>query len=403
MGNEANPVFRYWSGLSLRMDSSPPYDQRSMNGDDSTASPEYAPAAAEMAPAAPEPMRSLHTSTFPQILARFGMSVLVTTYQAGRLVILRNDNGVLNTHFRPFQKPMGLALAPHRLALGCEMEIREFHSVPAVAPKLEPTSQHDMALLPRTTHATGDVQIHEMAWIDGEVWFVNTRFSCLCTRSAIYSFQPRWRPWFISQLAPEDRCHLNGLCVIDGKVKYVTALGETDEARGWRKNKRDGGILIDVARQAIVARGLSMPHSPRWYHGKLWLLNSGAGGLGFIDPATGRYESVVELPGFTRGLSFAGPLAFVGLSQVRESAMFSGIPIADRPQSERSCGVWVVNLKSKEIVAWVKFEDAVQEIFAVEVLRDAKFPDVVIDNREILASSFILPDQALADVPKPAV
>lgn len=378
-----------------------------MTQDAPSAAPESAPSTPETTAATPdtappvlEPMRSLHTSTFPQILAHFGMSVLVTTYQAGRLVILRNDNGVLNTHFRLFQKPMGLALAPHRLALGCEMEIREFHSVPAVAPKLEPKGKHDVALLPRTAHATGDVQIHEMAWIDGEVWFVNTLFSCLCTRSAVYSFQPQWRPWFISQLAPQDRCHLNGLCVIDGKVRYVTALGETDEAAGWRKNKRDGGILIDVARQAIVARGLSMPHSPRWYRGKLWVLNSGTGGLGFVDPATGRYESVVELPGFTRGLSFAGPFAFVGLSQVRESAIFSGILIAERPQSERSCGVWVVNLDTKEIVAWVKFEDAVQEIFAVEVLPEAKFPDVVIDNREILAGSFILPDQALADVPK---
>src|SRR5579863_7160458 len=214
------------------------------------------------APAATEPMRSLHTSTFPKILEHFGMSVLVTTYQAGRLVILRNDNGVLNTHFRLFPKPMGLALAPHRLALGTGMEIREFHNVPAVAPKLEPKGRHDAAFLPRTAHATGDVQIHEMAWIDGEVWFVNTAFSCLCTRSAIYSFQPQWRPWFISHLSPDDRCHLNGLCVIGGRVKYVTALGETNTAGGWRENKRDGGILIDVEQQQIIARGLSMPHSP---------------------------------------------------------------------------------------------------------------------------------------------
>src|SRR5213595_1045384 len=115
-------------------------------------------AAADSAPAQPDPMRSLHTSTFPEILAHFGMSVLVTTYQAGRLVILRNDNGVLNTHFRLFPKPMGLALAPHRRALGTEMEIREFHSVPAVAPKIEPVGKHDVALLPRTAHCTGDVQ-----------------------------------------------------------------------------------------------------------------------------------------------------------------------------------------------------------------------------------------------------
>src|SRR5262249_34974036 len=176
-----------------------------------------------------------------------------------------------------------------------------------------------------------DIQIHEMAWIDGDVWFVNTRFSCLCTRSLVYSFQPHWRPWFISRLAADDRCHLNGLCVIDNGPRYVTALGECDEPDGWRNNKRDGGVLIDVEHGQIVSRGLSMPHSPRWYRDRLWLLHSGTGGFGFIDLSTGCYESVAELPGFTRGLSFAGPLAFIGLSQVRESAVFSGIAIAERP------------------------------------------------------------------------
>ncbi|MBS0263742.1 MAG: TIGR03032 family protein [Planctomycetes bacterium] len=346
-------------------------------------------------PADPPPLRSSHTSTFPQILDHFGVSVLVTTYQAGHLIILRPDGPVLNTHFRMFQRPMGLALAPNRLAIGCEVEIKEFHSVPAVVPQLEPPGKHDAAFLPRTAYATGDVQIHEMAWVSGELWFANTLFSCLCTRSEYYSFQPRWRPSFISQLAPEDRCHLNGLAVVDGRIKYVTALGETDERGGWRKNKRDGGILIDVESQQIIARGLSMPHSPRWYRDRLWLLNSGAGGLGWIDTATGRYEQIVELPGFTRGLSFAGPYAFVGLSQVRESAIFSGIAIAERPASERCCGVWVVDIDARQVVAFVRFEDAVQEIFAVEVLAGSRYPEVVLDNRSILANTYVLPDDVV--------
>jgi uncharacterized protein (TIGR03032 family) len=354
-------------------------------------------AAQQTTGAAPDPLRSLHTSTFPEILASFGVSVLVTTYQAGRLVILRNDSGVLNTHFRMFSKPMGLALGPNRLAVGCEMEIREFHNVPAAAAKIEPIGKHDVAFLPRMAHGTGDVQIHEMAWIGGEVWFVNTRFSCLCTRSPIYSFLPRWRPWFVSRLAPDDRCHLNGLCVVDHRPRYVTALGEADEPGGWRSNKRNGGILIDVENHQIITRGLSMPHSPRWYRDRLWVLSSGTGGFGTIDLATGRYDSVAELPGFTRGLSFVGSLAFIGLSQVRESAVFSGIAIAERPQAERICGVWVVDIETGETVAWVKFEDAVQEIFAVEVLPQARFPDVVIDNRELLTGTFVLPDDVLAD------
>lgn len=200
-------------------------------------------------------------------------------------------------------------------------------------------------------------------------------------------------------MIPEDCCHLNGLCVIDGQSRYVTALGETNEPRGWRSNKRDGGILMDVESSEIVTRGLSMPHSPRWYRDRLWLLHSGTGGFGFVDPRTGRYESVAELPGFTRGLDFVGPLAFIGLSQIRESATFSGIPIAERPPEERSCGVWIVHLETGQTVGFVKFEDAVQEIFAVQILHHARFPELVNEDKELLGNSFILPDEARTDVP----
>jgi uncharacterized protein (TIGR03032 family) len=346
-----------------------------------------------------EPLRSVHTASFPQILQNRGISLLVTTYQAGRLVVLRADGEVLNTHFRAFSKPMGLAVRGNRMAIGLAMEICEYHNLPAVAPKVPPAGKHDACFMPRTAYATGDIQVHEMAWVAHELWFINTTFSCLCTRSDGYSFRPRWRPPFVSHLVPEDRCHLNGLGLVDGQVRYVTALGETNTAAGWRANKRNGGILMDVPSNQIIARGLSMPHSPRWYDGRLWLLESGAGTIGTVDPASGQYRPIAELPGYTRGLSFHGPLAFVGLSQVRESAVFSGIPLVERLQ-DRTCGVWVVNIHTGETVAFVKFEDAVQEIFAVEVLPNMQYPDVITDNKELLARSFVLPDDALADVPE---
>ena len=155
-------------------------------------------------------------------------------------------------------------------------------------------------------HVTGDIGIHEVAWSGDELWFVSTRFSCLATLSPDYSFVPRWRPPFISALAAEDRCHLNGLALVDGQAKYVTALGETDTADGWRANKPQGGCFIDVASGAVVSRGLSMPHSPRWHDGRLWVLESGTGRLVLIDPASGQRETVAELPGFARGLALSG-------------------------------------------------------------------------------------------------
>jgi uncharacterized protein (TIGR03032 family) len=350
--------------------------------------------------AGPSPLRSVHTTNFPAILEHLQSSLLVTTYQAGKLVVVRSDSGVINTHFRAFNKPMGLAVGRGRLAIGTPVDVWEFRNVPAVSAKLDPPNKHDAVFLPRSAHVTGDVQIHEMAYVDDEVLFVNTRFSCLAKHDPEHSFAPTWRPKFITAYTPDDRCHLNGLCVIDGRPKWVTALGATDTPGGWRENKKSGGILIDVESNEIVTRGLSMPHSPRWHAGRLWLLESGTGSLGFVDPATGKYESIVRLDGFTRGLEMVGNLAFIGLSQVRETAVFSGIQITERLQeAERTCGVWVVDIERGQVLAFLKFEDAVQEIFAVALLPGMRFPDLINDNAEIVGSSFVLPDEALRDVP----
>lgn len=358
------------------------------------------PVAAPAATPAPA-CRSVHTPNFPGILRELGVSLVVSTYQAGRLVIFRAEGDHINTLFRAFPKPMGVAVAPKRLAVGTTTAIWEFHDVPAVAAKIEPAGTHDACFIPRTIHFTGDVQMHEMAWTGEELWFVNTRFSCLCTRSATFNFVPWWRPAFVSALAPEDRCHLNGLGMVDGKPRYATALGRTDTPAGWREHKRDGGVLIDIDSNEIVATGLSMPHSPRWYGNQLWVCDSGSGGLGVIDPKTGRYQSVAETPGFTRGLDFHGRFAFVGLSQVRESAVFSGIKIAERKVEDRMCGVCVVNIDTGTIVAFLRFEEAVQEIFAVQVLPGLRFPDLINDDPALMANSFVLPDDSLADVAAP--
>jgi uncharacterized protein (TIGR03032 family) len=376
---------------------------------------------AEPAPTEPAlpPLRSVHSTTFPQILELVGAALAVTTYQAGKLVLLRRQmtaNGaILNTHFRGFNKPMGFAWEPGRFALGTNTEVWEFHDLPAVARKLDEKdtpAQHDAAFLPRSAHVTGDVQIHEMAWVPppvvagnpnpgrlSDLWFVNTRFSCLATRSGLYSFVPRWKPPFITSLGPEDRCHLNGLCVRDGQLRYVTALGESDKPAGWRDNKRSGGVVMDITSNQIIARGLSMPHSPRWHDGRLWVLESGNGGIGTIDERTGKYQEICRLPGFTRGLDFAGPYALIGLSQVRETAVFSGIAIAEMPQEERCCGVWAVDTRNGQIVGFVKFTDAVQEIFAIQLLRGIRWPEVLNEDAKRISESYELPEEALRQVP----
>jgi uncharacterized protein (TIGR03032 family) len=349
----------------------------------------------------PAPLRAVHSTGFPPLLRQLNASLLVTTYQAGKLVLVRREGDHLNTHFRSFQAPMGLALDRDRLAVGTRIQVWEYVDVPAVCARLDPPGQHDACFLPRASHVTGNIQGHEMAYgSDGALWMVNTRFSCLATLDRSASFAPQWRPPFVTALEPTDRCHLNGLGMVDGRARYVTALGETDEPAGWRAGKARGGILMDVTAGEVITRGLSMPHSPRWHAGRLWVCESGAGTLGSIDLATGRYEPIAAAPGFTRGLDFAGNFAFVGLSQVRESAVFSGIPITERlAAEERTCGVCAIDLTTGRVAALLRFDTAVQEIFAVTVLPGRRWPELINDDDSRLENSFVVPDAALADVP----
>ncbi len=349
-------------------------------------------------PAPPTQLRSVYTNNLPAILDHFGISLVVSTYQAGKVILVRHDGGGINTHFRDFHKPMGLAVDGQRLTVGGQNTVWYYRNMPVVAPKLEPKGKHDAAYLPRQIHVTGDIDIHELAWgRHDDLWIVNTRFCCLCTLDPDHSFTPRWRPHFVSGLSPEDRCHLNGLAMVNGKPKYVTALGEADTAGGWRENKRSGGILMDVDKNEILLRGLSMPHSPRLWAGRLWFLESGQGALSYADLPNQTWRTVAQLPGFTRGIDFAGPLAFIGLSQVRETAVFSGIPLVERLQ-ERNCGVWVVNVQSGETIAFLRFEEGVQEIFAVQIV-PSRFPEMLEFGNQLINTSYVLPDEALKDVP----
>jgi uncharacterized protein (TIGR03032 family) len=348
-----------------------------------------------------EALKSEFSASFVTLLEQGRLSIAVSTYQAGQVVFLRADQGKLNTHFCPFNRPMGLAFKGNRLVIGTNNEIFEFRNTPAVAPKVEPKRRHDACFIPRSVHYTGNIDIHEIDFAGDELWLVNTRFSCLCTLDLDHSFVPAWRPPWVSAYAVEDRCHLNGLAVVDRRPRYVTALGRTDTAGGWRANKNAGGLLYDIVRDKVLVEGLSMPHSPRWYRGRVWFLESGYGTLSWYDPKTASSGRLTQLPGFTRGLDFVEGYAVIGLSQVRETNTFEGIPIT-ADGSERRSGVWVVDLETGETVALLRFSDAVEEIFAVKVLPGLSFPSLLEPGHELVGVSYVLPDAALREVAHPA-
>ena len=231
---------------------------------------------------------------------------------------------------------------------------------------------YDSLFVPQVSYYTGDVDAHDLAVApDGKVLFVNTLFSCVAKVSETHSFKSIWKPPFIDRLAAEDRCHLIGLALDNGALRYVTAVAESNVADGWRDYRAKGGIVIDCQSGEIVGRGLSMPHSPRLHKGKLYLLNSGTGHFGTLDPTTGEFEAIAFCPGYLRGLNIVGNFAIIGLSKPRNNKTFTGLALDDNLKKHgigARFGIYVIDLISGDIVHWARIEGFVSELYDVAVL-----------------------------------
>ncbi|MFO1316113.1 MAG: TIGR03032 family protein [Burkholderiales bacterium] len=363
--------------------------------------PEASPAPATTSP--PDVPEIEVIGDFARVLRENRISLLVSTYDTGKVFILRAVGPGLNVHFVSFDRAMGIAASTRAIAVGSFTRIHELFNMPALIPRLPPSemkeSPYDACYVPRIDYYTGDIQIHEMAYAGDELWFVNTRFSCLCTLEKPHSFAPRWRPPWIKGLSADDRCHLNGLAIRDGRPAYVTAFATSDEPAGWRPTKATSGLVAEVPSGRIVTQGLSMPHSPRWHANNLWVLDSGRGTMARVDPETGQTQTFADLNGFTRGLDFHRTLAFIGLSRVRESNIFGGLPLTERlAENERFCGLQALNLSTGKVEAALKFTKGVNEIFGVQVLPGITFPAVLDSDDELLRTTYALSPQALAQV-----
>ena len=327
-----------------------------------------------------QPQFELTTSRqFPNFLAEHRLSLAFTTYQAGKLFLLGlKPDGRISVFERTLERCMGMVASAGALHIATLYQIWRFRNV------LEPGvlhEEHDALYAPRMGWVTGDLDVHDLGILpDGRPVFANTLFSCVATVSDTDSFVPLWKPPFISKLAAEDRCHLNGLAMDQGVPRYVTVVGQSDVADGWREHRGGGGCVIDMACNEVVAGGLSMPHSPRVHRGKLWLHNSGTGEFGFVDTQAGRFEPVTFCPGYLRGLAFAGDFAVVGLSLARGNRTFSGLALDDalaRRGAEARCGVSVIDLRTGDAVHWVRLSGVVQELYDVVLLPGVTRPSAI--------------------------
>jgi uncharacterized protein (TIGR03032 family) len=307
---------------------------------------------------------------FAAWMAEQRVGLAFTTYQAGKLFLVgQHPDGRLAAVERTFNRCMGLWAGGQTLWLSSLYQLWRFENFLAPGHSYQGA---DRVYVPKVGHTTGDLDAHDVAVEDsGRVVFVATRFNCLATLSDRLSFKPLWRPPFISKLAAEDRCHLNGLALVDGKARYVTAVSQTDVVDGWRERRADGGCVVDVTDNRTVAAGLSMPHSPRFYQGKLWVLNSGTGYFGGIDLARGAFEPIAFCPGYLRGLAFIGDYAVLGLSKARHDKTFTGLALQeslDKRGAQAQCGLHVINLRTGDTEHFLRVEGIVEEIYDVVVL-----------------------------------
>jgi uncharacterized protein (TIGR03032 family) len=322
-------------------------------------------------------------------LASLGISLAFTSYQSGFLYMLgRGPAGGAQLHQSEMPKPMGLALdGRDRLVLSSGAQIIRFENI--LAPDQRINQVYDACFMPRTQHVTGQLDAHDVGVTgEGEVVFVNTRFNCLATPSTRHSFKPIWKPDFITEIVDEDRCHLNGLAMRDGEPAFVTAVSRSNTIDGWRDRRADGGVVIDIESGKVVCEGLSMPHSPRWHDGKLYVLNAGTGEFGEVvlpkkgakgGAAMGSFRPIAFCPGFLRGLAFKDNFAFVGLSRPRYQR-FEGLELDQRlkaADSEAWCGVQVIDLAKGSCVDWFRIDGEIGELYDVELVEGFSCPMTV--------------------------
>jgi uncharacterized protein (TIGR03032 family) len=340
----------------------------------------------------PPPFSCTYSPNVPELLQALGISLALSTYQAGKTVLISaRDAETLVQLPRTFDTAMGIAVAPGRMAIAAKSEVVVLGASPGLATGYPGhPGAYDTLYAPRAAYYTGQLALHDMAWNADGLLAVNTLFSCLSIIDDTCSFRPVWQPPCISKLVPEDRCHLNGMALSPaGKPEFVTALGVTDTRQGWRENKMAGGVLLRVPSGETVLAGLPMPHSPRLYDGQLYALLSAAGELVRVDPPTGTYEKLLELPGFARGMDRCGDYLFIGLSKLRhKTSVFGDLPIAKRSPF---AGIVIVYLPRPSIVGHLRYEASVEEIYDVKVLPGVRRPGIMNTEKDTFRAALVTP------------
>ena len=330
-----------------------------------------APGAASEAGASPVPngqtFNSVHTSAFPELLAAVGSSLLVSTYQSGRVIVgARRRNG-LNTHFRPFQVPMGMAARPGELAVGTKAQVQRFQNQPALSARLEPPGVHDACFVPRSSprhrrHPHPRHGVRRRRALGGQhpllvPVHLHRRLQLRAALAAAVRHRARRR----GPLPPQR----------PGGGRRASPATSPPSApptptSGWRDGQDDRGR----AARRPVGRGRRAAASACRTRRAGTTAGSGCSSRATAPSASstsssGRFEEVAGCPGSPAAWPSPGPTPSSASPRCAR-ALFEGIPLKAEGV-ERSCGVWVIDLRTGTIAAFLRFEGIVQELFEVLV------------------------------------
>jgi len=314
-------------------------------------------------------------------LSEVKTGIMISSYKTGHVFSLGlvrppKSSAKLSLWLSNFNRPMGIHADKKGAFIASSGNLWHYQNYGEI--ETQDVGRFDANYVPRSVIFSNDVDAHDLT-VDGkgQVYFISSNFSCICMPSDTHSFKVYWKPPWISKIAAEDRCHLNGMCARDGQIRYVTAVCQSDIRGGWRENRIGKGIVYDIIEDKIVCEGLSMPHSPRWYNGKLWLLEAGTGWFGCVDE-NNRFERKSFIPGFARGLSFINErYAFIGCSQDRHESVFKGLPIGEALKKngvESKCAVYVVDLQNFDLIHNILFQSPIDELYDVVAVPDCQRP-----------------------------
>ena len=337
------------------------------------------------------PFTCTFSPQIPELLHNLQCTLAFTTFQAGKLVLLsaKNESELMQLP-RTFDKPTGLAVNDDKLALCTKDEIIIFKASASIAQGYpQKPGVYDRMFIPVVSYHTGQADLHDIAWLGDELVAVNTSFSCLVKPSSEFHFEPVWQPPFISKLASEDRCHLNGLAVVNGKVKYVTAFSDSDQRLGWSDHIPESGILMDVEREEIIVSDLQMPHSPRWFDDKLYALQSALGTLMQIDTQSGEVKVIYQQDGFARGLAKFKDYLFVGYSKLRQnSSSFAKLQFSEKAIH---CGISIIHEPTSAYVGEIRYLSSIDEIFDIQIIPDTTRANILNTHSQDYKSALIIP------------